>query len=109
MNNLVDLAKERRINGLIGRLNAKMGVNPDFDQRTWAMLNGELPMVRQPLPTSLRLPEPLIERLDRLAEQMNADPQRGLERRHKRSDALREALIRGISELESDLTRDTRP
>jgi predicted DNA-binding protein len=109
MNNLVDLAKERRINGLIGRLNAKMGVNPDFDQRTWAMLNGEIPMARQPLPTSLRLPEPLIERLDRLAERMNADPQRGLERRHKRSDALREAVIRGLSELESDLSRDSRP
>lgn len=109
MNNLVDLAKERRINGLIGRLNTKMGVNPDFDQRTWAMLNGELPIVRQPLPTSMRLPAPLIERLDRLAEQMNSDPQRSLERRFKRSDALREALIRGISELEADLSRDNRP
>lgn len=108
MNNLVDLDKERRINGLINRLNAKLSANPDLNQRTLAMLNGEIPIVRQPLPTSLRLPEPLIERLDRLAEQLNADPQRGLERRFKRSDALREALIRGISELEADLSRDNR-
>ena len=60
-------------------------------------------MARQPLPTSIRIPEPLIERLDRLAEQLNPDPARGLERRHKGVDALRETLIQGIAEIEKEL------
>ena len=101
--NVVDLAQERQIQAVINRLADKLADNPALEQRTLAMLNGELAVTRQPLPTSIRIPEPLIDRLDRLAELMNADPVRGLERRHKRADALREALIRGINELELDL------
>ena len=106
MTNIVDLDKERRIQALINAIAAKSKRNPDHGARTMAMLNGELPtMAVKELPTSVRIPEPLILRLDALADRFNSDPVRRLERRFKRSDAVREVLIRGIVELEKDLEK----
>lgn len=108
MTNIVDLDKERRIQALINRIAAKSERNLEHGARTNAMLNGKLPTMNE-LPTSIRIPEPLIRRLDALADRFNADPVRGLERRFKRSDAVREALIRGIAEIENDLQKEQRP
>lgn len=109
MTNILDLDKERRIQALINAITAKSERNPEHGTRTMAMLNGELPtMAVKELPTSIRIPEPLIQRLDALADRFNADPVRGLQRRFKRSDAVREALIRGITEIETDLQREQR-
>ena len=109
MTNIVDLDKERRIQALINNIVAKSERNPEYGARTMAMLNAELPaMPIKELPTSVRIPEPLIQRLDALADRFNADPVRGLQRRFKRSDAVREALIRGITEIETDLQKEQR-
>ena len=89
MNNVIDLAKERRIAALINSIAAKSERNPEHGVRTNAMLNGKLPPMNE-LPTSIRIPEPLIRRLDVLADRFNSDPVRSLERRFKRSDAVHE-------------------
>lgn len=60
--------------------------------------------MQQRTPVSIRLPDPLVARLDALAAKLNADPQKGLERVFKRSDALRLALIRGIEAMEAELS-----
>ena len=103
MNNIVDLEKERRITTLINGIAERCANNPALAMRTHAMLRGEIPAMTRPAPLSIRLPEPLIERLDALTVKLNKDPQRNLERVFKRTDTLREALIRGIRELETDL------
>ena len=50
--------------------------------------------------TTLRLPEPLLERVDALVEVLRTDPewqQRGI---HTRTLVLRECIIRGLDALE---------
>ena len=106
MNNVVDLAKERRITALINSIAAKCGNSPALATRTHAMLHGELPtMIEQPNPLSIRLPAPLIRRLDDLTAKINASP-RALERRYKRTDTLRECVVRGIKEIEKELEKE---
>lgn len=53
------------------------------------------------------LPAPLINRLDDLTARINASP-RALERRFKRTDTLREALVRGIKVIEAELAKEQR-
>ena len=103
MNNIVDLEKERRISALVNTIAERCANDPALAMRTQSLLRGELPTVNRPPPLSIRLPEPLIDRLDALTVKINADPQRGMERVFKRTDTLREALIRGIKEIESEL------
>ena len=75
MNNIIDLAKERRIQAIIDSIAAKCNANPALATRTNAMLHGELPaMIEQPNPLSIRLPAPLINRLDDLTDKINASP-----------------------------------
>ena len=106
MSNIVDLDRERRIQALLGNITAKCDANPALATRTRAMLHGELPaMIEQPNPLSIRLPAPLIARLDDLTAQINASP-RALERRFKRTDTLREALVRGIKVIEAELEKE---
>lgn len=102
MNNVVDLDRERRVSTLLREI-VGLSNNPDVVNRTMSMLNEELPIMQERLPTSIRLPVPLIARLDALVVRLNADPQRGMERVFKRSDLVRLALIRGIEVLESEL------
>ena len=110
MNNIVDIEKERRISALVNDIATRCANNPAMAARTRSMLNGELPvMTQKPNPLAIRLPAPLIDRLDELTEKLNADPQRGMERVFKRTDTLREALVRGIKEIESDLESGRRP
>lgn len=54
---------------------------------------------------AVRLAEPLIERLDTLVEELNADPQHALSGPWNRSAVLREVVIRGISALEKELRK----
>ena len=109
MNNIIDLAKERRIQAIIDSIAAKCNANPALATRTKAMLHGELPaMIEQPNPLSIRLPAPLINRLDDLTDKINASS-RALERRFKRTDTLREALVRGIKVIEAELEKEQRP
>lgn len=109
MNNVIDLAKERRIQAIIDSIAAKCNADPALAARTHAMLHGELPtMSEQPNPLSIRLPAPLINRLDDLTAKINASP-RALERRFKRTDTLREALVRGIQVIEAELAKEQRP
>ena len=107
MTNIVDLDRERRITALINSIAAKCESNPALANRTHAMLHGELPMIEQPNPLSIRLPAPLINRLDDLTARINASP-RALERRFKRTDTLREALVRGIKVIETELAKEQR-
>lgn len=103
MSNIVDLARERRITALLHGIAARCVDDPDLADRTAAFLSEELKPMQQRHPISIRLPEPLVERLDVLAERLNADPKRSLERNFKRSDAFRLALIRGIEAMEAEL------
>ena len=106
MTNIVDLDRERRITALINSIAAKCESNPALAIRTKTMLHGELPtMIEQPNPLSIRLPAPLIARLDDLTAQINASP-RALERRFKRADTLREALVRGIKVIEAEIEKE---
>ena len=106
MNNVIDLDRERRIQALINNIAAKCQDNPALAARTHAMLHGELPtMIEQPNPLSIRLPAPLIAKLDELTAKINASP-RALERRYKRTDSLREALVRGIKIIEAELEKE---
>ena len=106
MSNVIDLAKERRIQALINNIAAKCESNPALAARTKTMLHGELPtMIEQPNPLSIRLPAPLIARLDELTAKINASP-RALERRYKRTDSLRECVVRGIKEIERELAKE---
>lgn len=108
MNSVIDLARERRIQNILNNLAAQCESNPALAARTHAMLNGELPaMSEQPNPLSIRLPAPLINRLDELTAKLNASP-RALERRFKRTDTLREALVRGIKVIEAELGKERR-
>lgn len=109
MNNIVDLEKERRISALVNNIAQQCANNPTLAMRTQSMLRGELPTMTRLPPLTIRLPEPLIDRLDALTAKMNADPQRGMERVFKRTDTLREALIRGIKEIEADLGKERQP
>ena len=109
MSNVIDLAKERRIQALLNSIAAKCNADPALAARTHAMLHGDLPaMSEQPTPLSIRLPPPLIARLDELTAKINASP-RALERRFKRTDTLREALVRGIQVIEAKLAKEQRP
>ena len=101
MNNVIDLAKERRVSALLREIVGLSGGNPEVTDRTLSMLKGKA----MDIPTSIRLPEPLVIRLDALAVRFNADSVKGLERTFKRSDILRLALIRGIEELEAELKK----
>ena len=107
MTNIVDLGRERRIQAILNNIAAKCSANPALATRTHAMLNGELPAMieEQPNPLSIRLPAPLINRLDELTAKINASP-RALERRFKRTDTLREALVRGIKVIETELEKE---
>ena len=107
MSNVIDLNQERRIQTLLNNIAAKCNANPALATRTHAMLNGELLMIEQPNPLSIRLPAPLINRLDDLTARINASP-RALERRFKRTDTLREALVRGIKVIEAELAKEQR-
>lgn len=105
MSNVIDLDRERRIQALINSIAAKCSTNPALATRTHAMLHGELPMIEQPNPLSIRLPAPLINRLDELTAKINASP-RALERRFKRTDTLRECVVRGIKEIEKEIEKE---
>ena len=108
MSNVIDLDRERRIAALINSIAAKCESNPALATRTKSMLHGELPMIEQPNPLSIRLPAPLIARLDELTAKINASP-RALERRFKRTDTLRECVVRGIKEIEREIRNEGRP
>ena len=107
MSNVIDLDRERRIQTLLHNIASKCAANPALAKRTHAMLHGELLMIEQPNPLSIRLPAPLINRLDDLTARINASP-RALERRFKRTDTLREALVRGIKVIETELAKEQR-
>ena len=107
MSNVIDLDRERRIQTLLNNIAAKCSTNPALATRTHAMLHGEIPMSEQPTPLSIRLPAPLINRLDELTAKINASP-RALERRFKRTDTLRECVVRGIKVIEAELAKEQR-
>ena len=107
MNNVIDIDRERRIQALINNIAAKCERNPALATRTQAMLKGELHMIEQPNPLSIRLPAPLIAKLDELTAKINASP-RALERRYKRTDTLRECVVRGIKEIEKEIEKEQR-
>ncbi len=105
MNNIIDLARERRIQNILNTIAAQCERNPALAARTQAMLNGDLPMmIERPNPLSIRLPAAMLARLDELTARINASP-RAIERNYKRTDTLRECVVRGIKAIETELDK----
>lgn len=71
MSNIVDLQEEREINALIDRLGQTISANSDTAMRTFAALNGKLPMKNsEAIMLSVRLPQSLVEGIDDAAREI---------------------------------------
>lgn len=107
---LIDLNRERRIRSNLAELRELLATDPRLTERTGAMLAGALPCPDleddmtndKELPTSMRLPARLIERADALVDKLQDHPQFEAMTRVTRATVLREALARGIAELEQE-------
>ena len=90
-------------------LDARMaGALPAVDtERTRRMLAGDLEAGMSEVPTSIRLPADLAERLDKLADRMSKDPKVAAlaGTKIKRAAALRLAILEGIEVLEARYAR----
>ena len=97
--------QRRFVKSLVSEISQRCEGDPVLTERTQQFLKGELPTLRAQKPVTVRLSDPLIERLDSLAEALNADPDMALSGPWTRSTTLREAVIRGIGVLEKELRK----
>lgn len=108
MTAVVNLARERRIRGLMTDLRRMFAASPGLAQRTGAMLRGELAapdleeeqMVNE-MQLSVRLPEDLLKRLEKMETKMAKNPELAAFRVSRQS-VLRLALMRGLDVLEAE-------
>ena len=105
---VVDLAQERRIRDLTEDLRQKLMDSPELARRTDAMLRGQLPapdleeeMAPNDVQFSVRVPEDLVKRLDKMEARMAKDPEWAAFR-VSRQAVLRAALMRGLDVMEAE-------
>ncbi len=105
-----DLARERRIRSTLGRLRERLAHDPELARRTHAALTGRLaaPDLEEQTMTNedqvtIRLPKGFLERTEKLAKKLAADPTHSTPFRVSRAAVLRMALLRGVEALEADL------
>jgi hypothetical protein len=90
------LSSERvKIATEIAKRGGSIRAPPDLEEPT--MSNEE--------PVSIRLPTALLDRAERLAKKLAADPTHSSVFRVTRAAALRMALLRGVEALEEDLAK----
>jgi len=102
---VVDLARERRIKATIEKLKDHLARNPRLAERTADMLAGELPCpdLEEPMPNdaalSMRLPQALLDRVDALVPVLSARPEFALWEIN-RAQVIRLALAEGLDAME---------
>ena len=104
---VVDLDRERRLQEHTEALRALLAGNPRLQERTNAMLAGELPcpdleepMSKTPNPTVVRIPGDLVARCQALMPLLEQEPDLAAVGRLTTSAVIRVALSRGLVSLE---------
>jgi hypothetical protein len=92
-----DIARQHRIQSTIRRL-AELCQDPQVNDRTQRWLSGKL-RDKSMRNITVRLPEPLLERVERLLNDERLALRYG---DVKRADVIREAVIRGIEVIERE-------
>ena len=104
---VVDLARERRIRRNLAKLRDLLDADPGLDERTRAMLAGELdsPDLEEPMAhdaaVNLRLPRALLDRAEALVPALESDPKLQASR-VTRAVVIRLALAKGLEALEDE-------
>jgi len=104
---VVDLARERRIRRHLAKLRGLLDADPGLDERTRAMLAGEIPCpdLEEPMAhdaaVNLRLPQALLDRAEALVPALEADVKLQASR-VTRAVVIRLALARGLEALEAE-------
>jgi hypothetical protein len=106
-----ELDRERQIRVGFVKLKEMLARDPELARRTHAALTGRLAApdleeetdVSNEEQVSIRLPTELLDRAEKLARKLAADPTHSTVFRVTRAAALRMALLRGVEALEADL------
>lgn len=109
---VVDLARERRIRGLVDDLRGLLAADPGLEARTRAMLSGKLPCpdLEAPMPSdtvndaaiNLRLPSTLLGRVEALRSALvERDPMLRAVGNVTQAAIIRLALDCGLTALEA--------
>ena len=113
---VVDLDRERRLQEHTEALRALLAGNPRLQERTNAMLAGELPcpdleepMSETPNPTVVRIPGDLVARCQALMPLLEQEPDLAAVGRLTTSAVIRVALSRGLASLEEQYKGKRKP
>jgi hypothetical protein len=105
-----DLVRERRIRATLRSLKEALDRDPELARRTHAALTGRLaaPDLEEQTMSNedqvtIRLPKGFLERAERVAKKLAADPAHSTPFRVSRAAVLRMALLRGVEALEADV------
>jgi hypothetical protein len=111
MSRPVNLDRERRVKSNLARLSALLRADPDLEGRTFAALAGSIPCgLEAPLCkyAPIRLPDPFIERAERLVPAVNTRRDLIAFGRLTRTAVVRLAVARGLEVLEAELVDELR-
>ena len=106
---VLDLDRERRVRRNLASLAALLRADPDLEGRTFAALAGSLPCdLEAPVCkyAPIRLPDPILDRAERLVPAVNAHRDLISYGRLTRTAVVRLAVERGLAELERELAAD---
>lgn len=102
---IADLDRQRRITENIRRIAELCQQDATLADRTAQYLAGELPEPDETMKNlTVRLPAPLIERVERLLTREQFVLRYGAV---KRADVIRECLVRGLAEIERETHDDS--
>ena len=102
---VVDLEKERRIRANLERLSENLKSNPRLAERTMDALAGTIPgltMTDDTVHIPVRMPAPMLARLEALEPFVKSLPELSLKSKVSRSDLIRIAILKGIEALEKE-------
>lgn len=103
MSTITDLTKERQISCLIDRLGEHIASNPEIAERTYAYLDGELPVKRDnTVMISVRVPADLVTDIDAIAREIAYHEGR----RVNRNSLLVDIMRRFVSEHRAALVEE---
>jgi hypothetical protein len=109
---VVDLDRERRVQRNLADLADLLRSDPDLEGRTFAALSGSIPCgLEAPMRTPyapIRLPDPILDRVDRLIPAVDLRPELIAYGRLSRTAVVRIAVERGLAVLEAELVDELR-
>ncbi len=96
---VVNLDVERENAAIFARLKELLTQHPEIRERTFAALNGEIPMARNEESLTIRLDAALLDQLDKMVPVVAAMPEFAAVGKITRSMVARLAIMRGLEAM----------